>query len=215
MPTIFESPAKPKKPATGMAHQSDQHPRHRANMGPFTAFAMHPQALRFETQEKEEEVILFLRQHVIVLVPWALLGAILIITPSFLFPFLLSNIHLPFTIPPGYLVIGTLFWYLATFGLLLSQFLKWYFNIYVVTDERVVDIDFVNLLYKEFSEARLAKIQDITFSTGGILAAIFNYGNVIVQTAGELPNFEFISVPRPDMVVQTISELAEKARNSL
>jgi DNA integrity scanning protein DisA with diadenylate cyclase activity len=79
----------------------------------------------------------------------------------------------------------------------------------------VVDIDFIHLLYKEFSEARLNKIQDITYKTGGILATLFNYGNVLIQTAGELPNFEFELVPHPDQVVQIIGEIAEKSKNSL
>ncbi len=182
-------------------------------MGPLTTYAMHPDGLRFETQEEQEEVILFLREHLIVLLPTILLGIIMVVAPTILFPLFFRFLHLPIDVPTGYLIVGTVFWYVVTFGFLLAQFLHWFFNIYIVTNERVVDIDFVNLLYKEFSEARLAKIQDLSFTAGGVFAAIFNYGSVHVQTAGEMPNFVFEKVRNPEQIVKTISEAAEQAKN--
>jgi len=178
-------------------------------MSPFTAFAFHPKTLHFETQEKDETVILFLRQHIILLVPWVVLSIVLFFLPTVLFPILLSRLSAPFIIPTGYIIVGTMFWYIATFGFLLTKFIHWYFNIFIVTDQRIVDIDFVNLLYKEFSETQIGKVQDITYNTKGILAAMFNYGNVIIQTAGEIPNFVFESVPHPDKVIDVISDLAK------
>jgi uncharacterized membrane protein YdbT with pleckstrin-like domain len=103
-----------------------------------------------------------------------------------------------------------MFWYLATFGFALASFIGWFFNIYIVTNERIVDIDFLYLLYKKFAEAELAKIQDIHYTSGGIFATIFNYGNVVVETAGEAPNIEFEAIPFPEKVVETIRELTEK-----
>lgn len=181
-------------------------------MTPLTCFAVNPAGVRFETQQEDEEVILFLRQHLIVNVPWVIIAVILLIAPIALFPVILTNPKLPFVIPAGYLIVGTLFWYLFTVGFALMNFLRWFFNIYIVTNERIVDIDFIHLLYKEFSEARLEKVQDITYKTGGLFAAFFNFGDVMIQTAGELPNFEFLAVPRPESVVQTISELVEDVK---
>jgi hypothetical protein len=42
------------------------------------------------------------------------------------------------------------------------------------------------------------------------LATIFNYGDVVVETAGEAPNIIFESIPYPEKVVETIRELTEK-----
>ncbi len=182
----------------------------RSSMTPLTCFAVSPDGVRFETQQEDEEVILFLRQHLIVNVPWLIIATILLIAPSVLFPFALASLKLPVSIPTSYLIIGTVFWYLVTAGFIITNFLRWFFNIYIVTNERIVDIDFLHLLYKQFSEARLSKIQDIMYTSGGILATILNYGDVFVQTAGEAPNLEFLAVPYPDRVVQTISQLAEK-----
>ena len=133
--------------------------RRKTIMTPLTAFAVHPEAVRFETQEDEEEVLLFLRQHSVVLVPGVLLMVFLALTPVVVVPIMLRFLSLPFEIAPKYLVVATAFWYVMTFGVSIMNFLRWYYNIYIVTNRRIVDIDFIHLLYKEFSEARLDKIQ--------------------------------------------------------
>lgn len=206
MPTLFESPDPAKKVTKPDAKPVEKslHP-----VKPLTMFALKPDGVRFETQEAEEEVILFLRQHIIVNVPWLLITAILLASPTVIFPVAFGLLKLHLVVPPGYIIVGTLFWYLMTFGFVLANFISWFFNIYIVTNQRIVDIDFLYLLYKQFSEAELSKIQDISYTTGGIVATIFNYGNVTIETAGEMPNLEFGNVPYPDKVVQTIRSLIE------
>ncbi len=184
----------------------------RTLMSPLTSFAVSPEGVRFETQEKEERVVLFLRQHLIVLFGPTFLVVCMALAPLILFPFLSRFLTLPIVVPVSYIVVGTAFWYVVTFGFGLMSFLRWFFNIYIVTDKRIVDIDFLHLLYKEFSEARLERIQDISFKSGGILAAFFDYGDANVQTAGEMPNIEFVAVPQPAKVVETISALLEKQK---
>jgi len=185
-----------------------------STMGPLTSFAVNPQGIRFETQEREEAVILFLRQHIIVNLGWVFLTIVMFITPSVLFPLLVAALGVVTAVPAGYVVIGTLFWYLGTLGFIIAKFLGWYFNIYIVTNERVVDIDFHYLLYKQFSQAELNRIQDISYSSGGIFATFFNYGNVQIQTAGEMPNLEFDKVPYPERVVESIRNLTSESPSS-
>src|SRR3989337_2411700 len=112
MPPLFQSPAKPKKSMTSstIANRHD-------HMGPLTVFAVNPDGVKFETQEEAEEVVLFLRQHLIVLVPAVLIVALLLLAPPVLFPLLISALgNLPVSLPQGYTFVGGLFWYLATFG---------------------------------------------------------------------------------------------------
>lgn len=207
MPTLFRQVEESPLPSRSFPSSSV---KQKTIMTPLTSYAVSPDGVRFETQEKEEEVVLFLRQHVIVLIPSIFLIITLTITPLLLIPLFLHYLQLPFTIPPPYFVVGTAFWYIMTFGVAIMSFLRWYYNIYILTDKRIVDIDFLHLLYKEFSEARLEKVQDINFRSGGIFAAFFDYGDVFVETAGETPNIEFDGVPRPAKVVETISQLLEK-----
>ncbi len=179
----------------------------RSIMSPLTCFAVSPEGVRFETQEKDEEVILFLRQHPIFLLPSLCIVIILMLAPILILPSFFGTLIVPFEVPARYIVLGTAFWYVMTFGVAITSFLRWFFNIYIVTQRRIIDIDFLHLLYKEFSEARIDKVQDLSFKSGGIFAAFFDYGDVVVQTAGDTPNIDFTGVPKPAKVVETISEL--------
>jgi len=174
---------------------------------PLTAYAYKPLDIRFETQEVDEDVILFLRQHIVVMIPSFLLFIAMLLGPMIVFPLFMNLLELPIQIPAGYVVVGTVLWYLASFGFLFTQFLHWFFNIFIVTNKRIIDIDFINLLYKELSEAPIARIQDMSYQTKGILGTMFNYGNVLIQTAGEVPNFIFESVPKPSAVMDVVSDL--------
>jgi len=178
-------------------------------MRPLTSFAVNPEGIRFETQEEQETVILFLRQHVIVNVPWIAIAILLALAPTVVFPIFFNLMDASLHVPINYIIVATIWWYLATFGFILAKFLGWFINIYIVTNQRVVDIDFYYLLYKHFGEAELTKIQDISYTAGGIFAAIFNYGDVTIETAGEAPNLIFEKIPHPEQVVETIRELTE------
>lgn len=167
-----------------------------------SAFVVRPKDIRFETQEKKEEIILLLRRHWITNLPRLILALILMAAPFF------------FNLIPGLSTLMVLYgamvralWYLFTFAFVLESFLSWYFNVNIVTDERIVDIDFYSLIYKEISHCKIDKIQDITFTMGGVTRLLFNFGDVIIQTAGEIPVFKFEAVPRPDLVVKKLNEL--------
>jgi len=85
--------------------------------------------------------------------------------------------------------------------------LNWFFNVGVVTNQRIVDIDFSSVIYKEVTETRLDKVEDITSKSGGYFESFFDYGDVFVQTAGKEAFIEFLNVPRPSDAVRIISEL--------
>lgn len=184
---------------------------YRGRIGLFTTYCHYPRGVHLEDERKGEEVILFMRQHIIFTLPWLIIGIVLLLAPSVLFPLFMTVLPLPFTLPLSYIVIGTLFWYLATFGFILGNFLIWTFNIFIVTSNRVIDIDFKYLLYKESSESELDKVQDISFVAKGILETVFSFGTVLIQTASEIPNIEFERIPNPQKVTKIISDLvAEK-----
>lgn len=207
MPTIYSG----KDIKTHDKHQetgrSVVHP-----VSPLTSFMVNPTGIKFETQQDDEHVVIFLRQHLIVNLGWIILVILMVLAPILIFPLLFASFQIPFQIPMGYFIVGTLFWYVATFGFAIASFIRWFFNIYIVTNERIVDVDFLHLLYKELSETRLVNVQDVTYKTGGIFETFLNYGHVYIQTAGTEPNFEFLSVPNPEIVVQTISEHTEKEK---
>jgi len=42
---------------------------------------------------------------------------------------------------------------------------------------------------------------------GGVIRTVFNYGDVLIQTASEVPRIEFSSVSKPDLVAKVLREL--------
>jgi hypothetical protein len=92
----------------------------------------------------------------------------------------------------------------------LESFLGWYFNVYFVTNLRVIDVDFYNLVYKQVSDANIDKIQDVSYNMGGVARTVFNFGNVFIQTAAKVEEFDFLAVPNPDKVAKIIEDMITK-----
>lgn len=170
--------------------------------GIFSAFVPKPRNVHFETQEEEEKIVLLLRRHLITNIPWILITIILIAVPFFypLFPIF----HF---LPKHYLPIIFLGWWLLIVAFVFENFLLWFYNIYIVTDERIIDVDFYHLLYKVISDAKIDKIQDVSYKQSGIIEALFNYGDILIQTAAEKTQFVFEKIPNPDKVVSIINLL--------
>lgn len=201
MPEVYVA-SKKKKSQSGKAMAAILE---KPTTNPLAAFVAKPKDVRFETQEKKEKIILLLRRHWVTNLPWLGLSLLLLVAPTFLRFFPLLDF-----LPPRFQAVSVVIWYLLVIGLALENFLTWFFNVNIITDERVVDIDFYSLIYKEISHCKIDRIQDVTYKMGGVVQTFFNYGDVMVQTAGEKPVFEFEAVPRPALVVRKINELIEE-----
>lgn len=169
-----------------------------------TSLSTFPAHVCFETQDDNEEVVLFLRQHPIVNLKWILLVAFLLSLPS-VFVFFPPYASLP----ANFQFVVTLGWYLFVFGYALAKFMGWFFNIYILTDERIVDVDFHNIFFRKVSTAKTEEIQDVNVQSSGSFETFFGYGSVFVQTAAEVSQFEFMSVPHPDKVGKIINQLID------
>jgi len=176
--------------------------RHRYS--PFNSYMYRPQSVGFETKQKDEEILLLLRRHPITNVPWIVITILMILAPLGLRIFPILDF-----LPPNYFAVAVISWYLIVFAFALENFLIWFFNVSIVTNKRIVDIDFHNLLYKEVSDAEIENIEDVTYKMGGAVRTIFDYGDVLVQTASEVPNFDFLAVPKPDEVVKVLQQLRD------
>jgi len=169
---------------------------------PLSAFCYFPDRINFIQQDKEEQVVLLLRRHPITNLGWIITSFFLLIAPGFV-----SVLPAFEALPPGFKTVSYMLWYLIIFSFIYEKFLSWFYNVNVVTDERIFDVDFVHLIYREITDANLDQIQDVTVTIGGGIRTIFNYGDVIIQTAAEIPQIEFEAVPNPDGVAKILREL--------
>lgn len=175
----------------------------------FSAFAAFPKDTSFDGQEQDENIVLLIRQHPAVFIPLLLVLFGMIILPPLLYALVGA---LDTDISSGNTAFGLgllILWGMLTASFALISVLKWYFNVNIVTNQRIVDIDFDQLFNHRVSEAQLEKIEDVSHAAVGMWAVVFDFGNVYVQTAAEQREFEFVHVPRPRDIQDTINDLLE------
>ncbi len=170
--------------------------------GPLSSFAYYPDRVNFVNEDPEEEVILLLRKHPVTNLKWIIFALGMILAPAFFTVMPIFEL-----LPLRFQIISVVVWYMIATAFILEEFLSWFFHVNIVTDERIIEVDFHNLIYRELSEANLDQIQDVTVQVGGATRTSLNYGNVVIQTAAEIPQIEFESVPNPDMVSKVLRNL--------
>ncbi len=179
----------------------------------WSSFVVNPDKLRFQSQHDQEEVILLGRRHPITNLGWMSLVAVALVVPMFWMEFPFFAVLTEVTITKV-----TILWYLSLIFYVILNFLLWFYNVYIVSDERLIDVDFTGLLNKTVNIAELGKLEDVNYSQNGLMDSLFNMGDVIVQTAseqktqdasGELSAFTFEQIANPDKVAQVISQLID------
>lgn len=174
----------------------------------FPDFFDKPEGIQFAEQETNETIELMLRQHWVTNIPWIFTSLIAFALPAILLSFdKSSGSNLIAKLPLELVLGGLIIWYMLVLAYVIERFLHWYFNIYIVTNLHVIDINFDSLLSREFLEAGLENVESASSKISGIFASLFNYGNVVIQTAAHTQDLTFTAVPFPDEVVDRINDL--------
>lgn len=82
-------------------------------------------------------------------------------------------------------------------------------NELVVTTQSLVQHLQTTLFNRKISQLGLTNVEDVSVKQDGILASTFNFGTVIVETAGEQLNFEFKFGRNPYEAAKVIIEAQE------
>ena len=172
-----------------------------------SVFMPFPRNISFLGKEDDESVVLILRKHWQFLLP-TILECIFLL----LLPFILSVI-IP-NLPNRGLFVFSLFLVslLISSSLLIYRYVRWFYNVNIITDQRVIDMDFETLFSHKTTEARLEKIEDITFKQIGILSNLFDIGSIYIQTAGAKSEIEFKGIHNPKQVQDILSDLLESKK---
>lgn len=173
-------------------------PKHSA----FHSLCIRPDT-RFLHQRQGEEVLVTVRAHPITLLLPFFNGIVVCIGIFALNSFVLSLVSF------GQFIYLNLFMLFLVFMYYWVVLVTWYFNMGIITNEEILDVDFQPFGSKEVTRTELNKIEDITARGSGFFASIFNFGNVFIQTAGTEINTEFFNVPNPGKVAYLIQEIKE------
>lgn len=169
----------------------------------------------FTGQRENEEVIEVIHRHwlnIIVQFLTLFLLTILLLGGAVLLPLFfptLLNGSMPTLLP---FIENTFFLFIWLFGFLI--WIDYYFDVWIITNERIVNIEQCGLFNRYISELNFRTIQDVTTVVAGIIPTVFNFGEVFVQTAGEQERFLFHMVPDPYHIKDVIMKLSERTQKS-
>ncbi len=213
MPDLFVAEHKKTEKAEKIEEKKiSSHPK-QGKVRLFTSFRENPYGIVFRNQEEGEEIILFLKKHIATNIPWIIKASVAGVAPFFI-ALILGILNTSIPLPFNYILIFGVFYYFAIFGYVFLQFITWFFNISLITNQRVVDIDFSQLVFESVAATKLTQIEDVSYHQIGVLRSIFDYGDVSIQTAGAANNFISLAVPHPEKVVEILNDLIGENPNA-
>ncbi len=167
-------------------------------------------------QKPYEKIEYLLHRHAFTFVPKAFLFLAMMAMPVGLY-FLLENIY-PELLNSEKIfplaVLAASSYYLSIYLFAYAQFVEFYLDMWVVTNDRIIDIRQKGLFARTVSEMDLYRIQDTTASIKGFFPTMFNYGNLQVRTAatGDTNDIIFYNIPDPNELRESLIQLAESDR---
>jgi hypothetical protein len=164
-----------------------------------------------------EEVVLEVRRHWIVVAPIYAVILVLALAPLVLYG-VLDALPIVFEASgwgpalPAFAYFG---WLLALWVGAYFVWLDHHLDIWIVTNERLIDVEQKGIFSREVSSLRFDRIQDITAEVTGVLATMLKFGDIKVQTAGDTNEFTITNIASPQHVVDAINEeLARRGRTA-
>ncbi|MBN2087914.1 PH domain-containing protein [Candidatus Peregrinibacteria bacterium] len=169
----------------------------------------------FPGQRPDEKVLMVIRKHPIVYIRIVMAFIVTAVIPLMIFLILWFRYysfsgHLTVSISISLMACAFLL-----IGLLITAiaWLNEEFDLFILTDERLIDITQVSFLKRTVASTPLKQIQDTTSNVDGVLATLLNYGNIEVQTAaGDASKFEIDRVPDPAFIARKILNYARESR---
>jgi len=158
---------------------------------------------------ENEKIIIFTRRHII-----SMLGPILMVLVMVLFPILIvtmiysTNRDAFSGILLNFLVIGGSIYYLVVVTFAFIEWISYYYDIFIVTEDEIIDINQEGIFDRRITEVTLLRVQDVSAHVRGFWATLFSYGDVVAESAGENTKTYIIdSIPNPFAVAKKILAL--------
>ncbi len=137
---------------------------------------------------------------------WGYIGQMSVV---FVLVFAASLFSVPLLKGPA--VLQILFFLLAA-GTLWRVLVLWMsvrYEVLLVTDRRIIDVDQKGILRRTVTDAVYSRITDITWSKSGLKETLTGCGGILITTAGSASAIELRPVRDPKGVQELIRDVAE------
>jgi len=166
-------------------------------------------------QHKDEKVELFLRRHWVtntrlIVLSFFFFGAPLVAGFAFYADKIETWYHDPYLGP----LVSTIaiIYFFSVWLFAFMEFTDFYLDTWIVTNERVINIEQKGLFSRVASELPLDAVQDVTSNVQGVIRTMLDFGDVVVQTAGQKKQFHFKEIAHPEKVKEQIIRIVEDNR---
>lgn len=127
----------------------------------------------FEDQFDDEEVLFVFRKHPIVMRRGLIVAMLIILLGS-----------VPSLFKPEYFVyiIGVACGAVLGALLMLPGLISWWFSVFIVTNQRLIQITQRGLFHRSVIDMRLNQIQMINYEVSGMQETLLGFGTIMMQT---------------------------------
>ncbi len=171
----------------------------------------------FPGKRPDEHVLMVIRKHPIVYIRITVVFLLTSLLPVAIFIFVWSA-KFPLdsggtTSIIGYLVASLFLLY--SMAIVLIAWLDEEFDLFILTDNRLIDVTQVSFLKRTVATTPLSQIQDTTSNIQGVMGTLLNYGSIDIQTAaGDASSFNIDHVADPAMIARRILNYAQQSQGS-
>jgi len=165
-------------------------------------------------QKSYEHVVHLLRRHWITFIPFLVGFFALLLVPVALYIFF-QNFEVPFGNATAWYTAGIIvggIYYLFLLVFFFTRFVEFYLDLWIVTNDRIIDIEQFGLFSRSISELELFRIQDVTTHINGVFPTFFNYGDVDIKTASKNTTIIFKNIHNPNRIREELLQLSHEDR---
>lgn len=165
--------------------------------------------------EPGEHVVRQARKHwflfAVTLMPYAILTVIPFALPGLLRLAPPLAPYAPYlTVSEPLMRVALGIWLLAVWTGAWSAFTRYFLNVWILTNQRIVEIKQPGYFNRQVSSLLLNRVQDVTTQVTGADASFLGIGDITVQSAGAVDEFHMYGIPRPeemrDIIMKYVSE---------
>jgi hypothetical protein len=127
----------------------------------------------FDDQFDDETVLFVFRKHPVVMRKGLILGMIAVLLGT-----------VPALIDPkySYFFIGLLSGFVIGLILFAPSWISWYYSVFIVTDQRLIQITQKGMFHRSVVDMRLSQIQMVNYQVSGIQETLLGFGTIMMQT---------------------------------
>ncbi|MCL5094142.1 MAG: PH domain-containing protein [Patescibacteria group bacterium] len=86
----------------------------------------------------------------------------------------------------------------------------WFFDVYIITDKRIIEVKNRGVFSREITELPLGKIEDLNYKLTGFFSTLFDFGTINLFSTSKM-DIIIKNVPDPKRIQNLIRELKRES----